>query len=365
VKLLDKYIAKNFLVGYGIAFAVLIGLRILIDLFVNIDEFTEHAGLGFFAVIQNIISFYFIHSFLYFRDFAGMITVVAAAFSLGKLVRGGELIAVMASGVSLKRIIVPIVVLALIFTAVLVIDQEFIIPPLAPKLVRAHDALPGEETYDVDFISDSNGTLVCAQQFDVKNATLFYPTILTRTRIPNTLRWTVTGRISAEKAVYNHQTKRWDLFNGRYTEKAVAKAPESVEHFVTDLTPTDIPIRHRARYKTLLSSAQLSKLAAAGTKVKDVAQLYSQKHFRITDPVINLVMLLVSLPILVCRDPRSMKSAIIISFAITTTCYIVTFVCKMLATEIFFEQIVPEVWAWVPIFIFGPIAFVELDSMKT
>ncbi len=365
MKLLDKYIARNFLVGYGIAFAVLIGLRVLIDLFVNIDEFTEHAGLGFFAVMHNIISFYAINCLLYFRDFAGMITVVAATFSLGKLVRGGELIAVMASGVSLKRIIVPIIVLALIFTAVLVIDQELLIPPLAPELVRSHDALPGKEMYDVDFISDSNGALICAQKFDVKSATFYYPTILTRTRIPNTLRWTVTGRISAEKAVYNYQTKRWDLIEGRYTEKAVAKAPEPIEHFDSDLVPTDIPIRHRARYKTLLSSVQLSKLAEAGVKVKDVAQLYSQKHFRITDPIINLVMLLVSLPILVCRDPRSMKSAIIISFAITTACYITTFVCKMLATEVFFERIVPEIWAWVPVFIFGPIAFVEFDSMKT
>ena len=365
MKLLDKYVARNFLVGYGIAFAVLIGLRILIDLFVNIDEFTEHPGIGFFEVITNIVGFYGVQSTLYFRDFAGMITVVAAAFSLGKLVRGGELIAVMASGVSLKRIIVPIVVLALILTVLLIADQELIIPLLAPELVRAHDVVPGQETYDVDFISDSNGALLCAQKFDVKSATLYYPTILTRARIPNTLRWTVTGRISAEKALYNYQTKCWDLRNGRYTEKAVAKAPEPVEFFCTDLTPTDIPIRHQARYKTLLSSAQLSRLAAAGTKVKDVAQLYSQKHFRITDPLINLVMLLVSLPILVCRDPRSMKSAIIISFAITTACYIVTFVCKMLATEVFFERIVPEVWAWVPVIIFGPVAMVELDSMKT
>jgi lipopolysaccharide export system permease protein len=365
MKLLDKYIARNFLIGYGIAFAVLMGLRILIDLFVNIDEFMEHADIGVFGVVGNIISFYGIHSSLYFRDFAGMITVVAAAFSLGKLVRNGELIAVMASGVSLKRIIVPIVVLALALTVVLVADQELIIPSLAPKLVRSQDALPGEESYNVDFIADSNGALLCAQRFDVSSATLYYPTILTRARIPNSLRWTVTGRISAEKAVYNYKTKQWDLVGGSFSEKAVAKPPEPVEHFDSDLTPTDIPIRHQARYKSLLSSAQLSALAAAGTKVKDVAQLYSQKHFRITDPLVNLVMLLVSLPILVCRDPRSMKSAIVVSFAVTTACYIVTFACKMLATEVFFERIVPEIWAWIPVIIFGPVAVVELDSMKT
>ena len=43
MKILDKYVAKNFLVGYAIAFCVLIGMRITIDLFANIDEFTEHA----------------------------------------------------------------------------------------------------------------------------------------------------------------------------------------------------------------------------------------------------------------------------------------------------------------------------------
>jgi len=365
LKLLDKYIAKNFLIGYAISFCVLIGLCIVIDLFLNIDEFIEHRDLGVFAVIQNIFSYYAIHSALYFRDFAGIITVIAATFSIAKMARSREFVAIMASGVSLKRVIVPIIVLSIIFTVVLGIDQELIIPPLAQRLVRSHDALPGEETYDVDFISDSNGALICAQQFDVKSSTLHYPTILVRTRIPNTLRWTVAGRITADSAVYNYQTKRWDLTKGRYTEKAQAKAPNRVDFFVTDLVPKDIPIRHRAQYKTLLSSRQLSLLAAVGTKVKDVAQLYSQKHFRITDPIINLVMLLVSLPILVCRDPRSMLSGIIMSFVVTSLCFVTTFVCKIMATEVIFERIVPEFWAWLPIIIFFPIALVELDSMKT
>jgi hypothetical protein len=112
MKILDKYVAKNFLIGYAIAFCVLIGLRIIIDLFVNLDEFTEHADLGALAVVGNILSFYTLHSLLYFRDFAGMITVVAAAFSLGKMIHLNELVAVMASGVSLKRVIVPIILLA-------------------------------------------------------------------------------------------------------------------------------------------------------------------------------------------------------------------------------------------------------------
>jgi len=180
MKILDRYVAKNFLIGYCIAFCVLVGLRILIDLFVNLDEFTENTDLGTLVVIKNIFRFYLLNNTLYFRDFAGMITVVAAAFSFGKMVRHNELVAVMASGVSLKRIIFPIVFLALLLTGVLVIDQEFIIPPLADQLVRSHNDIPGHEWYRVRFINDGKGSLICSLKFDVETSTLNNPTILLR-----------------------------------------------------------------------------------------------------------------------------------------------------------------------------------------
>ena len=75
---------------------------------------------------------------------------------------------------------------------------------------------------------------------------------------------------------------------------------------------------------------------------------------------------MISLPILVCRDPKAMKSAIMISFAATGACFLTNFACKLLATEsVFGMNIIPELWAWMPVFIFLPIALVELDSMKT
>jgi lipopolysaccharide export LptBFGC system permease protein LptF len=369
MKILDRYLIKNFLIGYAIAFFVLIGLRIIIELFVNLDEFTERAELGALAVIKNILIYYGLSSTLYFRDFAGIITVLAAVFSLAKMVRSNELVAVMASGVSLKRVIEPIIVLALLLTGLLVVDQEFIIPPLADKLVRSEDALPGEESYDVWFISDGNGSLIFSHKFDVKTSTLYNPTILVRRKMRKSVGhqviWEPTGRISAEKAVnYNHITGKWDLVKGRLTEKDSDEDARPIAFFASDITPKDIPVRRKSGYKSLLSWRQLNALASQGAK-KDLAQLYSQIHFHITDPIISVVMLLVSLPILVCRDPKSMKSAIMISFAATTACLITTFVCKMLATEIVFGRVRPEFWAWLPIFIFVPVAFIELDSMKT
>jgi lipopolysaccharide export system permease protein len=376
MKILDKYVAKNFLIGYAIAFGVLIGMRITIDLFGSLDEFTEHANLSALAVIVNIITYYSLQSTLYFRDFAGMITVVAAAFSLGKMVRCNELTAMMASGVSLKRVITPIVVLAVVFSGLLIIDQELIIPALGPKLVRGSDAIPGKESYRVWFITDASGSLISAQKFDVASSTFEGLIVVTRSKKSDALLWEPTGFIEAQKAKYDSKSQAWLLTNGFFTpisklssgqpgRQNSAASRTALSAYSTDLTPKDIPVRRKAEHKSLLSSMQLSQLASQGTQLKDLANLYSQKHFRITDPIMNLVMLLVCLPVLVCRDPKSMKSAIAISFAITAASLIVGFVCRILATEDIFGRIVPELWAWLPVFIFAPIAFIEIDSMKT
>jgi len=366
MKILDRYVAKNFLTGYVIAFCILIGLRIIIDLFVNLDEFTEHSDMGSLAVIKNIVIFYSLNITLYFRGFSGMIIVVAAAFSLGKMTRQNELVAIMASGVSLKRVIAPIVVLSIMFTGLLVIDQEFLIPPLSPKPVRSQDDIPWQESYGVWFIDDDKGSLICSRTFDVKTSTLYNPTILLRRKTDMLGIMEVTGRIDAKKAVYDNKTGKWVLDHGLFFAKDSERGAESIDCYSSDIMPKDIPVRSKSEHKDLLSLRQLSVLAGQGTKIKDLAQLYSQKHFRITEPVINLIMLMISLPILVCRDPKSMKSAVMASFTLVGLCFITNFVCKMLATEqVVFDRVIPEFWAWLPIFIFLPLAFIELDSMKT
>jgi lipopolysaccharide export LptBFGC system permease protein LptF len=214
---------------------------------------------------------------------------------------------------------------------------------------------------------DANGSLICSLRYDVEAMAFYHPTIITRRLTQRPGMWEVTGRISADLATFNQDTGRWDLVNGLCvsTDSAVASKPVASYH-AADLLPKEIAIRRKSGYNALLSSRQLAALAAQQTKIKDMAQLLSQKHFRITDPIINLTMLMVSLPVLICRDPRTMKSAVLVSFALTAACFVTTFVCKMFATEtVFTGRVMPELWAWLPVFIFLPIAFIELDSMKT
>lgn len=371
MKKLDRYIAKNFLTGYVISLFVLIGLRIVIDLFINLDEFVDldtvgGEKVGALAAFWNMIGYYTVQFFLYFRDFAGLITVFAAVFSLIKMIRNNELIAIMASGVSLKRVIMPIILIAVILSGFYVFDQEVLVPKHADSLVRSRDTLEGHGGFDFWFLSDGNGSLICSENYDINTETLKQPLIFLREKA-NELYFESVAQIRADEARYVGGG-RWELVNGIKMIKPENPLEQeskevAVEFFESDILPEEIPVRRKAKYMSLLSSAQLNELVKQGPKIKDLRALYAQKHERIVTPIINFVMLLISLPILVCRDPKAMKSAVGISFIATTSCFILTFICKMVAGE--GALFGPGLWMWLPVLIFVPVAILEIDSMKS
>jgi len=167
--------------------------------------------------------------------------------------------------------------------------------------------------------------------------------------------------------LYTQDTATGEWLNfGRLIDRDPQKPITNITSYPSDITARDIPLRVKSENISLMSLRQLMALASQSRKIRDMAELSSQKHFRITEPIISLIMLMISLPILVCRDPKAMKSAVLLSFSITSLCFLLTFISKMLATEqLLFNKVIPEFWAWLPVFIFLPISLITLDSMKS
>ena len=372
MKTLDRYVAKNFCYGYLIVLGVMMGMFLTVDLFMNLDEFAELSDEGIGVVLSNIISYYSVRGVLWFRDLGGMLIVIAAVFSLARMTRNNELIAVMASGVSLKRILAPILFLSLLLTGVLIVDQEFVIPQLSVRLTQKQDQRVNEAAYDLWFLGDAHGSLICCQLYEEKTQTMTAPLIVLR-EPEDADTWRVTGRIQARQAVYDPARKGWVLEDGLLLRvpKTGKQEPDfqdsaAVDFYATDLDPKQLPLRRREGFKSLLSLRQLTEMEQSpGTRRTEMAEIALQKHSRITAPIINMIMLMVALPVLVCRDPRNMKTAIIISFLTTAGCFIVSFLSSIFATEVFFGQVRPALFSWLPIFIFFPIALIEIDSMRT
>ena len=68
----------------------------------------------------------------------GMVLMGAMGFTLSQVVRHRELVAMLASGISLRRAARPILLVAALMTLVQVLDQELVLPRIAPLLTRDH-----------------------------------------------------------------------------------------------------------------------------------------------------------------------------------------------------------------------------------
>src|ERR1044071_4736194 len=154
MKILDRYVLWSFLKNYLISFMVLIGMYVVLDMVFNFDELTElkstaaaQGGQPIWTVLSNIGGFYFYQIFLFFVHLSGVIPVVAAAFTLMRLSRFNELTAVMAAGVPLLRVAAPIIIASVVLNALLIVDQELLIPRMIPQLSRSHDDLSKARDY--------------------------------------------------------------------------------------------------------------------------------------------------------------------------------------------------------------------------
>jgi hypothetical protein len=179
MKTLDKYIIRNFLASAGLWFLVLMSLRIVADLFVNMDEWAKQ-NKNILDLAGLIFSYYAYNSFGYMIELGGVVVVASAAFTLARMNQTNELTAILASGISLHRVVWPIVFCAMLMSGILVLDQEFIIPQVADKLVRSRDDVPGTRKFPIRMMTDSGKAVWYSPGFSQTEEIMREPSVLVR-----------------------------------------------------------------------------------------------------------------------------------------------------------------------------------------
>ena len=85
-------------------------------------------------------------------------------------------------------------------------------------------------------------------------------------------------------------------------------------------------------------------------------------HMRLTRPVVGMLLVLMGLGITL-RDPnRHVFVSAGFCLAIAAVFFMVVYTCKFLGDH---DLLAPAIAAWLPVLIFGPVAFVMFDSMHT
>src|SRR5436190_12280974 len=173
MKIMDRYVITTFLKNYFIAFFVLVGLYIVLDMVFKFDDIiqiqqrsAEQGVQSVFALVWDLADFYFYQALGFFVQLAGIIPGVAASFTLLRLTRFNELTAFLAAGVPLLRIATPIILCAVLLSGLVVIDQELVIPNIIPKLMRKYDNLRGSgPTFQIPAMQDSSRGLLIAGRY--------------------------------------------------------------------------------------------------------------------------------------------------------------------------------------------------------
>ncbi len=393
MKQIDRYILGTFLRNYVASLFVLVGLYVMMDAFFNLDEITRgrSSDMSVAEALWGIFVYYFAQSLFIYGQLAGVITVVAAAFTLMRMSRFNELTALLAAGVPLIRVAMPVVAASAAINLVIQpINQELLVPRLAGYLtLERWEAASGErDGFTVEPMPTGDGGVFMASKFEPASpsqpiAVARDITVIERNGIGG------LGLLTADEATFDVDRDVWILTGGRRltnllegSGSASIVPPESVadEVWETVLTPKDVELARASdlsvgvggSFYDLLSTATIHEsLSRAGERGGASADLVRAKHARLSGHVMNLVLILLAVPAVLTRQPGELKKAagrtiLLIGGAMTTV-----FLSQMLAREPPAEMSLqwatrwPALLSWMPIFLFGPLAVVLIDRMKS
>ena len=376
MRLIDRYIVRNFLFNYLLAFTVVVGLYILLDLIVNFDQFTHaqaaaHAGnwSSFTDLVGAISSFYMYRTLLIFQQVCGIIPLLAAGFTMFRMTRNRELTALLASGISLYRVAVPIIICAIGFNMLVVLDQEVLMPDNINKLLRTHSEVDAATLHPqpIYFIPESDNSLVLASRYNPATETLTHVRIIQRNKVGLPI-----SRIIARRAVWKnnigegphpggwlmtHVTQINDL---KSLDPHETPQPEHQMIYYTPLNPHQLKLIFAKKTVDYLSTAQIDRLMMdSPPSTRDA--LEKIMYTRFTQLIVNLLMLMIGIPFLLTREPTALIKNMLACTMVTGICFITTFVLFQLAGT----AVSPIVGAWLPVLLFTPLAVVMLEGIKT
>lgn len=112
-KLLDVYITRKFLGTYFYAIILICTIAVVFDFAENVDKFIDHE-----APVRAIIFDYYLNFIPYFAIlFSSLFTFIAVIFFTSKLAYNTEIIAILSSGVSFRRLLIPYFFSAFVISA--------------------------------------------------------------------------------------------------------------------------------------------------------------------------------------------------------------------------------------------------------
>jgi lipopolysaccharide export system permease protein len=363
MRLLDRYILRHFVLAYVICFVCLVSLYAVIDLFSRFDEFNDHAG-GVLAFGRNAILYYACRVPWFFQRLSGLITLLAALFTFTWLERQNELVAWLAAGVPVRRLLYPILTATLVVVSLTVVNQEWLIPRMGPRLVRAPDdpfglkPTPAQGAYDANMIHLCGGAASPQRKAIEVGAVTLPPQIMG-----------ALVHLSCAEMVYRPasgtDSSGWYLLG---VHPPHVPCPHAALNWLgpgTYFLHTELTYERVTRHPDWFyyaSTPGLLLLLQEDSQIHRRTEVIALVHRRLTAPLWLMILVVITLTMAVGRPDRHRYWKLAMNVIINVLIQSLQALCMLLAQQNYVDPVMAN---WLPVLIFGPCALLLLDAMRS
>ncbi len=364
----DRYLLERLLHTFFLLFIAAYGLFVVIDLFMNIDDFQENAvsastKLQTLELFRRIIEYYGYRAFEFYEMAGPVLIVIAVITVLGLLRKNSETFPLLAAGIPAFRLLKPLIIAALLLNLGLVINQEFIIPSLAVQLQTPRGSKMAQ-VQQVEPVYDYSNYLmhIAGDQILVDSQTLVGATFALPATTLSRHNYTLKGEKARFVVVETNGKRRsgWHLENltspfdpdvlteeGR---KRIVPSKNGKDVFIASEVSFD-QLYNRGRNMKLLSSWQLiQRIQNPSTGIVPVRGQSLALHSRITRPILCVLSIIMALPLVMRKESHSLITNMAVCAGVLGASYAGTQACLALGGS---GLIAPDLAAWLPVIING------------
>lgn len=218
LKKLDWYIIRKFLTTFVVAIVLIILIVIVFDVSEKLDDFISSR-----APLRLIVFQYYVNFIPYFVNlFSHLFVFVSVIFFTSKSASHTEVIAILASGISFRRLLYPYIAASLLIAGMNFLFSNWIIPEVSRgRIAFEQEYVRNTRTYWQNIhIQSAEDTQVYVSTFDNLRNVGTYFTYEEFT--PKNL----ARKITANRIRYDSIAKRWTLFE--YTTQTAEGISETL-----------------------------------------------------------------------------------------------------------------------------------------
>ncbi|MBN2490301.1 MAG: LptF/LptG family permease [Planctomycetes bacterium] len=373
---LDRYVGRIFLGALAGAVVIFTALWMVADLTSRIDDIpqimAEDPDLNTLATVAGLVARYFTANLpLLLHATAPFLTLVAALYTLSRLLRTNELTPMVVAGVSLYRVLRPVLLWTGAFVALVFVNQELVLPGLAHDQEHLNRRLKGKSSRELTALpifADRLGNRYILRRFDpLPPRQSITGLALVKTGRDPAGRLVLERKVVAPTARYQERTEKeprgWILGDGSYEEVRDA-AGNPVRRPIRFLPETISRLRPELIERANLDRPVISlRECLRECRRRPSPALVQEAHRHITHPLKCLMLLLLGLPWLMRAYSRQLQiGPMLRGLVLCALFYLVDFLCLDLGNR---GNLGPVAAAWLPLVAFSAVGAVLLDRIRT